>query len=294
MHSVDRPMAGRTVLVTGATSGIGKATAVGLARLGAQVAIVGRDRPRTKAVAREIRAAGGAVEPFVADLSSQAEVRRLAVEALERLPRIDVLVNNVGGTWDTRTVTVDGLEHTLAVNHLAPFLLTHLLLDRLREAAPARVVTVASNAERLGTIDFDDLQGVHAYSGARAYNQSKLANVLFAYELARRVPAAEVTSNALHPGLVSTSFGADDPGRVQRVLVPFLRPFMASPQRGAATSIRLASASELAGCTGLYVDRKGTKKSSPASHDRTTAVRLWDVSADLVGLGTRSAGVVAP
>ena len=288
MPSVDNRMAGRTVLVTGATSGIGKATAIGLARLGAHVAIVGRDRPRTEAVAREIRATGGAVDPFVADLSSQAEVRRLAIEALERLPRIDVLVNNMGGTWDTRTVTADGLEHTFAVNHLAPFLLTHLLLDRLREGAPGRVATVASNAERLGTIDFDDLQGVHAYSGARAYNQSKLANVLFAYELARRVPSSEVTSNALHPGLVSTSFGADDPGRVQRVLVPFLRPFMASPERGATASIRLASAPELTGRTGLYVDRKGSRTSSPASHDRDAAARLWAVSADLVGLAART------
>ena len=206
------PMAGRTVLVTGATGGIGKATALGLAALGAHLAITGRDRARTEDAAREIRAAGGGqVDVFVADLSSQSEVRRLADEVLQRLPRIDVLVNNVGGYWNTRHVTADGLEHTFALNHLAPFLLTNLLLDRLKQSAPARVVTVASHAHAMGRIDFDDLQGERSYSGARAYNQSKLANVLFTYELARRLRGTSVTANALHPGVVRTSFGAEDP-----------------------------------------------------------------------------------
>ena len=181
-------MVGRTVLVTGGSGGIGKATALGLAAMGARVAITGRDPARTDAAAREIRAAhGGEVMAFVADLSSQAEVRRLADEVQRALPRIDVLVNNVGGYWNTRRVTVDGLEHTFALNHLAPFLLTSLLLGRLNRSAPARVVTVASNAQAQGRIDFDDLQGERSYSGARAYNQSKLANVLFTYELARRL-----------------------------------------------------------------------------------------------------------
>jgi retinol dehydrogenase-14 len=166
--------------------------------------------------AREIQAAGGpSVEVFVGDLSSQLKVRRLADEVLQRLRRIDVLVNNVGGYWDTRHVTADGLERTFALNHLAPFLLTHLLLDRLKEDAPARVVTVASNAQALGRIDFDDLQGERSYSGARAYNQSKLASVLFTYELARRLQGTSTTANALHPGVVSTSFEAEDPRRVQ-------------------------------------------------------------------------------
>jgi retinol dehydrogenase-14 len=206
-------MAGNTVLITGATGGIGKATAAGLARLGAHVAIIGHDRRRTKTAATEIRAAGGSVDTFVADLSWQAEVRRLADEVLERLARVDVLVNNVGGYWNTRRTTPDGLEHTFAVNHLAPFLLTNLLLGQLKRSAPARVVTVASNAQRLGRIDFDDLQGERSYSGARAYNQSKLANVLFTNELARRLSPGEVTANALHPGLVSTSLGAEDQAR---------------------------------------------------------------------------------
>ena len=181
-----RPMDGRTVLVTGGTGGIGRATALGLAAMGAHLAITGRDRARTEDAAGEIRASGGGrVDVFVADLSSQAEVRRLAGEVLQRLPRIDVLVNNVGGYWNTRHVTEDGLERTFALNHLAPYLLTNLLLDRLTDGGPARVVTVSSNAQAMGRIDFADLQGRRSYSGARAYNQSKLANVLFTYELAR-------------------------------------------------------------------------------------------------------------
>ena len=279
-------MSGTCVLITGATRGIGRATALGLARLGAHVAITGRDRERTEAAASEIRATGARVDTFLADLSSQAEVRRLASEALERLPRIDVLVNNVGGYWNTRTTTADGLEHTFAVNHLAPFLLTDLLLTRLELSAPARVVTVASNAQRLGRVDFDDLQGERSYSGARAYNQSKLANVLFTYELARRLPGHDVTANALHPGLVSTSLGAGDQARSQRLLVPLLRPFMRSPAQGATRSITLASDPALQGRTGLYVTRRGPATSSPRSYDRVTAAELWRVSADLVGIAS--------
>jgi NAD(P)-dependent dehydrogenase (short-subunit alcohol dehydrogenase family) len=276
-------MAGRTVLITGGTAGIGKATALGLATMGAHVAVTGRDRGRSQAAAAEIRAAGGGwVDVFVADLSSQAEVRRLADEVLQSLSRVDVLVNNVGGYWNTRHVTADGLEHTFALNHLAPFLLTTLLLDRLKHSAPARVVTVSSNAHAMGRIDFDDLQGERSYSGARAYNQSKLANVLFTYELARRMPAASITANALHPGVVSTSFGADDPAVIQRLLVPFLRPFMKTPNRGAATSIHVASAPDLAQVTGRFVAHSRPRKSSERSYDRAVATRLWQVSADLV------------
>ncbi|HSK25725.1 MAG TPA: SDR family oxidoreductase [Jiangellales bacterium] len=279
-----RAMAGKAVLVTGGSSGIGKATAVGLATMGARVAITGRDRTRTEDAAHEIRAAGGGhVDVFVADLSSQSEVRRLADEVLERLPSIDVLVNNVGGYWNTRHVTPDGLEHTFALNHLAPFLLTHLLLDRLEQSAPARVVVVSSNAQAMGRMDFDDLQAETSYSGARAYNQSKLANLLFTYELARRLPPT-VTVNALHPGLVRTGFGAEDPGRAQRALVPVLKLVMRTPTQGAATSIHLASAPELAQVTGRYFARRAPRKSSKRSYDQAAAERLWGVSADLVGL----------
>ena len=279
------PMAGKTVLVTGATSGIGRATATGLAAMGARLAITGRDRERTEAAAREVRAAGsGQVDLFVADLSSESEVRRLADEVLRSLSRIDVLVNNVGGYWNTRHVTADGLEHTFALNHLAPFLLTNLLLDRLRQSAPTRVVTVSSNAHTMGRIDFDDLQGDGSYSGAQAYNQSKLANVLFTYELARRLPATSVTANALHPGVVRTSFGAEDPRGIQRLFVPFMRPFMKAPAQGAATSIHLASAPDLEGVTGRFFANSKPKRSSKRSYDEAAAARLWQVSADLVGL----------
>lgn len=279
------PMAGRTVLVTGGSGGIGRATALGLARMGADLAITGRDRGRTEGAAGELRAAGGGqVEVLVADLSSQSQVRRLAEEVLQRLSRIDVLVNNVGGFWNTRHLTADGLERTFALNHLASFLLTNLLLDRLAQSAPARVVTVSSNAHVQGRIDFDDLQGERSYSGARAYSQSKLANVLFTHELARRLPASAVTANALHPGVVRTSFGAEDPGGVQRRLVPFMRPFMKAPAQGAATSIHLASAPDLEQVTGRYFANRKPKRSSKASYDQAAAARLWQVSAELVGL----------
>src|ERR1700730_11722369 len=188
------PMAGKVVLITGGTGGIGKATATGLATMGARVGITGRDVGRAEQAAADIRAASGnpAVDAFAADMSSQAEIRRLAVAVLDAYLRLDVLVNNVGGFWAHRHQTVDGLEHTFAVNHLAPFLLTNLLLDRLKASAPARVVTVSSHVQAEGRIDFDNLQGVRDYSGQAAYSQSKLANVMFTNELARRLEGSGV------------------------------------------------------------------------------------------------------
>jgi len=284
-------MAGRTVLVTGGTGGIGRATALGLAAMGAHLAITGRDRGRAESAAGEIRAAGGGqVDVFVADLSCQPGVRALAAEALQRLPRIDVLVNNAGGYWNTRHVTADGLERTFALNHLAPFLLTSLLLGRLKRSAAARVVTVSSNVHAMWRIDFDDLQGERSYSGARAYNQSKLANVMFTYELARRLEATSVTANALHPGVVSTSFGAEDPGGVQRLLTPFMRPFMKSPAQGAATSVHVASAPALEQVTGRYFASSKPRRSAKRSYDEATAARLWHVSTDLVNPGPKLQG----
>jgi retinol dehydrogenase 14 len=294
-EAVSGPMIGKTVLITGATSGIGRATALGLAKMGADLAIIGRDRVRTEDAAQEIRASGGGrVDLFIADLSSQSEVRKLAEELLQSLARIHVLINNVGGYFDTRHVTVDGLERTFALNHLAPFLLTNLLLEKLKQSASARVVTVSSNAQATGRIDYSDLQGERSYSGARAYSQSKLANVLFSYELARRLKDTSVTANALHPGVVSTSFGAEDPATVQRIFIPFLRPFMKSPAQGAATSIHVASAPELEQVTGRYFANNHPKKSSGPSYDQATAARLWQLSDDLVGLTTAADAALRP
>ena len=279
-------LTGKTVLVTGGTGGIGLATAAGLAGLGARVGIVGRDAGRARAAAERIRtvAAGGDVDVFIADVSSQREVQRLAGQVLAAYPRLDVLVNNVGGYWATRHATEDGLERTFAVNHLAPFLLTHLLLDRLRSSAPARVVTVSSGAQAMGRIDFDDLQGERSYSGQRAYNQSKLANVQFTYELARRLEGSGVTANVLHPGVVRTAFGQEDSRGWMRLMLPVVRPFMKTPERGAETSVYLASSPEVEGVSGQYFANSKPKTSSRASYDTAAARRLWEVSAGLVGL----------
>jgi retinol dehydrogenase-14 len=279
-----RPMTGRTVVVTGASSGIGKATAERLAQLGATVAITGRDPARTHDAEDEIRTSTGtSVQAFTADLSDQAQVRQLAAELLAALPQLDVLVNNAGGCWNTRHATPDGLERTFAVNYLAPFLLTALLLNRIRQSNDGRVVNVSSNAQRLGRINFDDLQGEHSCSGARAYNQSKLAMVLFTQELARRLLGTTVTTNALHPGVVRTSFGAQDPGRTQRLLVPLAPPFMRSPVSGAATSVLLASSPDLGSVTGQFFSGAKAKRSSKRSRDDQDARRLWAVSETLVG-----------
>ena len=279
-------MAGKTVLVTGGTGGIGKATAIGIAALGARVAVTGRDLGRTEVAAVDIREATGNpnVKAFIADLSSQTEVRRLAAEVLDAYPRMDVLVNNVGGSWATRHVTADGLERTFAVNYLAGFLLTNLLLDRLKASAPARVVTVSSGAQSAGRIDFEDLQGEREYSGEKAYSQSKLATVMFTYELARRLSGTGVTATVLHPGIVNTGFGAEDPSRLFKVLVPLWRPFMKTPQQGAATSIYLASSPEVEGVTGKYFADGRPRASSKASYDGAASTRLWEVGAELVGL----------
>ena len=284
-------MAGRTVLITGGTGGIGRATAVGLASLGARVGITGRDRVRAEAAAAAIAKEAGnpAVDVFVADLSSQAEVRRMAAEVLASYPRLDVLVNNVGGFWSHRHLTADGLERTFALNHLAPFLLTSLLLERLRSSAPARIVTVASAAQGMGNVDFDDLMGERTYSGQRAYNQSKLANVMFTYELARRLDGTGVTATVVHPGMTNTAFSAEDPSRLFAPLVAVMRPFMRTPAKGAETPIYLASSPEATGITGKYFADRAAKESNKASYDRATTGRLWDVSADLVGLGAAAA-----
>jgi NAD(P)-dependent dehydrogenase (short-subunit alcohol dehydrogenase family) len=279
-------MDGKTVLVTGGTGGIGLATATGLAGLGARVGIVGRSAERNAAAADAVRyrVPSAEVDAFEADLSAQAEVRRLAAKVKDAYPHLDVLVNNVGGYWAHRHVTPDGLEHTFALNHLAPFLLTHELRDLLVASAPARVVTVSSGAQSMGRIDLDDLQGERSYNGQHAYNQSKLANVLFSYELARRLEGTGVTATVLHPGVVRTAFGREDAGRLMRMMLPLITPFLKTPEQGAATSIYLASSPEVAQVTGQYFANRRPKQSSQASHDRVLARTLWQVSAELTGV----------
>src|SRR6202171_3304149 len=237
------PMAGKVVLVTGGTSGIGKATAMGLATMGAHVGITGRDLARTQQAVADIRAASAnhPFAPLPPELSSQAAVRRLAGAVLDRYSRLDVLINNVGGFWAHRHATIDGLEHTFALNYLAPFLLTNLLLDRLKASAPARVVTVSSGAQSMGRIDFDDLQGARNYSGQSAYNQSKLANVMFTNELARRLEGTGVTANSVHPGVVRTNFGAEDQAWFFAIISRAVRPLLKTPAHGAQTPMYMAS-----------------------------------------------------
>jgi retinol dehydrogenase 14 len=280
------PMAGKVVLITGGTGGIGKATAIGLATMGARVGITGRDPARTEAAAADIRAASGnpAVDAFSADMSSQAEARRLATAVLDAYPRLDVLVNNVGGFWAHRHPTADGLEHTFALNYLAPFLLTNLLLDRLKASAPARVVNVSSGAQSMGRIEFEDLQGVRHYSGQRAYNQSKLATVMFTNELARRLEGTGVTANSLHPGVVRTNFGAEDQAGWFAVVSRVILPFLKTPAQGAETPLYLASSPDIDGVTGQFFAKRKPRTANKVAYDTDKSARLWRVSADMVGM----------
>ena len=240
-------MKGKTCLVTGANAGIGKAAAMELARRGARVVLLCRSETRGRAALSEIerRSGNASLDLLVADLSSQRRIRTMAEEYLRRFERLDVLVNNAAVlAWRERRVNEDGLEMTFAVNHLAPFLLTGLLLDRLKECAPSRIVTVASGAHRRAELDFDDLQNERDYSPFDAYSRSKLANVYFTYELARRLEGTGVTANCLHPGVVSTAlFREMRPW--QRVALWLGRPFLLKPERGADTAVYLASASEV-------------------------------------------------
>jgi NAD(P)-dependent dehydrogenase (short-subunit alcohol dehydrogenase family) len=277
----------RVAVVTGASSGIGAAAARELARRGANVVPVGRNPKRLAAVSAELRsenpsfdAEGAAIQ---ADFASLAEVRRLASELLEQHPRIDVLVNNAGLVAGSRALTEDGYETTFAVNHLAPFLLTNLLLDRLRESAPSRVVTTSSDAHRGGEIDFDDLQGERRWSAWSAYSRSKLANVLFTRALARRLEGAGVTANSLHPGVIRTRLGRRTPLPV-RLGWRAVSIFFKSPHTGAATIVYLASAPEGGEVSGRYfVDSREGRPSRQALDD-ALAERLWSESAGMVGL----------
>ena len=277
-------MNGKHCLVTGGTSGIGRAAALGLARLGASVVIVGRDAGRTGQAVESVRAESGnpSVEGLVGDLSSIAEVRRIAREYADRRSRLDVLLNAAGAYFGQRLVSSDGYEMTFALNHLGYFALTRDLLDQLRGSAPARVVSIASGAHRMGHIDFDDLMGQHGFSGQRAYNDSKLANVMFTFELARRLDGTGVTANCMHPGVVRTNFGRETAGRVMPALVAMLRPFMLTPERGADTAVYLAASPEVQHVTGQYYAKRKVAKVNRQALDRAACARLWDVSEQLV------------
>jgi NAD(P)-dependent dehydrogenase (short-subunit alcohol dehydrogenase family) len=285
MIAVDPPMAGKVCLVTGATSGIGAVAAEALAAQGATLVGVGRNPEKCAAVAERIRQQTGSttVEFLRADLSSQQEIRRLAQEFLGKYDRLDVLVNNAGAMFFQRRESVDGIELTFALNHLGYFLLTNVLLDRLKASAPARIVNVASSAHTRTPLDLDDVQSRRSYRGFRVYSKSKLANVLFTYELARRLEGTGVTANALHPGVVATKFGSDNGWR-GHLLRPLFFAFGITPERGAETMIYLAASPEVAGVTGKYFMKKKAVPSSPGSYDRSAAARLWQISAELTGL----------
>ncbi|HET8698874.1 MAG TPA: SDR family oxidoreductase [Gammaproteobacteria bacterium] len=275
---------GRRCVVTGATHGIGRATAEALAARGAAVVVHGRDAAAVAAVCGAIAQSTGnrAITGAVADFGSLADVRRLAGELAA--DRIDVLVNNVGTMTNKRKTTADGFERQFGVNHLAPFLLTHLLMDTLRRSAPARIVNVASEAHRRARIDFEDLQCERtAYQGLRVYGMTKLANMLFTLELAHRLAGTGVTANCLHPGVVATHI-ANDLGVGGVIFRLIGRLLLLSPKDGAATSVYLAASPEVSGVTGKYFDRCRERAPAPAALDAAAAARLWDVSERLVGL----------
>jgi retinol dehydrogenase-14 len=278
-------MGGKTALVTGGTSGIGKASAVAFAAMGANVVIVGRNPERGEAALRDIKGQShsDSVELMLADLSVQGEVRRLADQFLERHERLDVLANNAGLVQSRRTETADGIETTLAVNHLAPFLLTNLLLDRLKESAPSRVITVSSEAERMGNIDFDDIQSRQKYKGFAAYGKTKLANIMFTYELAERLKGTFVTANCLHPGAVGTNFGKNNAGPMA-LFFRLAKPFMRSPERGADTLIWLASSADVDGVSGKYFSDRKEIEAKEIVNDPAARRRLWELSEELTGL----------
>jgi NAD(P)-dependent dehydrogenase (short-subunit alcohol dehydrogenase family) len=276
---------GRTVVLTGASSGIGRATALGLADEGARLFLVGRSPERCEETLAEIRRRTGRDDAVMlrADLSSQKEVRRLADELLGRADRIHVLLNNAGVTLLSRQTTVDGLEATFATNHLAYFLLTGLLLPRLRESAPARIVNVASDAHRFGRLDLGDLQNEHRYRAMRVYGQSKTANILFTQELARRIAGSGVTANALHPGGIRSNLGRSE-GRALEAVRKLVGLFLKSPEEGARTSLYLACSPEVEGVSGRYF--ANCRERTPAAHarDPELARRLWERSEELTGL----------
>ena len=275
-------MEDRVFLVTGANSGIGKATALGLARLGGTIVLACRSATRGEAARQDIVRDSGNSKVYleIVDLASEDSTRSFAEEFKRKYPRLDVLINNAGVYTSHREVTPDGLERTFEVNYLSGFLLTHLLLDLLKKSAPSRIVNVSSSAHLGGTIHFDDLQGEQRYGGFGAYGQSKLAQILFTQELARRLQGTGVTVNACHPGVIRTNLGMGGTSAVVR----FVRMFFKGPEKGAETPIYLSVSPEVAGVTGKYFANKRLREPSRAAQDPDVARRLFDVSAELAHL----------
>jgi retinol dehydrogenase-12 len=288
MNSTLNPkhMAGKICLVTGATSGIGKVTATALAAQGAKVIITGRNPQKIEQTARQIKSDTGneAVQYLLADFSDLRQVRELAKSFKERFSRLDVLVNNAGGFYNTRQETPYGVEMTFLVNHLAPFLLTNLLLETIQGSRPARIVNVASDAHRYDTMNFDNLGFKRGYFGMKAYARSKLANILFAYELARRLDASAVTVNALHPGHVATDIWSTNFSFIGPALKWVMGLFALTPEQGADNTIYLASSPQVQGVTGKYFIKREPAQSAPISYDEKVAQRLWETSASLTSI----------
>jgi NAD(P)-dependent dehydrogenase (short-subunit alcohol dehydrogenase family) len=276
----------KTVLITGATSGLGLGSAMALARLGARIIVVGRDAQRTAAAVAAVKSIAGAgrgPSSYLCDFASQAQIRRLAAAVGRDHERLDVLINNAGGVHSRRQLTVDGIERTFATNHLGYFLLTDLLSDLIVRSAPARIVTVASIGHREGTMDFDDLGFERGYGIMKAYRRSKLANVLFAAELARRLSGTGVTSNSLHPGGVDTNIWSGAPFWAKPLIALLVRPRLISVEAGAAAIVQVAASPDHEGASGLYFENETPVAPSPLAQDARLARRLWDVSAAMTG-----------
>ena len=275
-------------MITGANSGIGRETALALARMGARIVMVCRDEAKGLEARRDIEAQSGntQLDLLLADLGSLRQVRRLAESFQARYGALHVLVNNAGLILGERSVTEEGHETTFAVNHLAPFLLTHLLLDTLKASAPARIINVASTVHFGVRIHFEDLFQEANYQPMGAYRQSKLANILFTYRLAEQLEGTGVTANCLHPGIVETNFG-NKGSRLYRFFKPMVKPFFINPQKGAETLIHLASSPEVENTTGKYFERKKPRRSSKISYDIETQDRLWNISEQLTGLDAK-------
>jgi NAD(P)-dependent dehydrogenase (short-subunit alcohol dehydrogenase family) len=297
MSTLNTNMQGKVCIVTGANSGIGKATALGLAQMGATVVMVSRNKVKGEEAQNEIKEKSGndAIDLMLADLSSQESIRQLAENFQQHYEQLHVLINNAGVVNLTRRETSDEYEMMFAVNYLAPFLLTNLLLEKLKASAPARIINVSSDSHEAGYIEMEDLQSEKPYKFMRSYGQSKLAVVLFTYELARRLQGTGVTANCLHPGFVATNIGQNGVGSVGRGITKLIFSILGiSPEEGAKTSIYLASSSEIEGVTGKYFVKSIPVRSAPISYDETLQRQLWEESAKLVNLHDVGTQFIAP